>query len=144
MAKIRADLVFSYWIFGWYILFALNVTSYSPKFALILGALDNMFMLAMMLLYGTSTKTIFYFILINIAIKIVPLYYLINIPIKTSDIYFTCGLFTLFIIWLRINNQQLIGNAKLIYDSIVYNKNDTPLFSFLAQMQQNYKQMQII
>lgn len=138
MASLRVDLVFSYWIYLWYILYAVKITSYSPKFPLLLGILDNIIMLIMMLLYGTSIRTIFYFIVINTFIKVVPLYYLRNEKIKTKDIYFTLYLFVLFIIWLNVNNQSLEGNSKIIYDSLLYGKNVTP---FMALLQKNYKNL---
>ena len=45
MAALRVDLVFSYWIYAWFILYFLNYIKYSPKFALTLGLLDNIVML---------------------------------------------------------------------------------------------------
>ena len=66
MAALRADLVFSYWIYIWFILYVLKFTKYSPKFPLILGVIDNLIMLVLMILYGTSSRTIFYFIIINL------------------------------------------------------------------------------
>ena len=45
MAALRVDLVFSYWIYVWFIIYFLNYTEYSPKFALTLGLLDNIVML---------------------------------------------------------------------------------------------------
>jgi hypothetical protein len=47
-------------------------------------------MLIMMILYGTSRRTIFYFIVINTLIKVVPLYYLRNESLKMNDIYCDC------------------------------------------------------
>ena len=138
MASLRVDLVFSYWIYLWYILYAFKITIYSPKFPLLLGLLDNIIMLILMLLYGTSSRTIFYFIVINTFIKVVPLYYLRNEKIKAKDIYFTLYLFVLFIIWLYINNQSLEGNAKIIYESLLYGKNETP---FMALIKKNYKKL---
>jgi hypothetical protein len=49
MAALRADLVFSYWIYLWYILYAFKITNFSPKFPLILGLIDNIIMLLLML-----------------------------------------------------------------------------------------------
>ena len=129
--SLRIDLVFSYWIYFWYILYAFKITSYSPKFPLILGLIDNIIMLFLMLVYGTSRRTIFYFIVINTLIKIVPLYYLRKEPLKTRDIYFTIFLFILFIFWLHINKQSLIGNLKLIHDSLLYGKDKTPFMAFI-------------
>lgn len=139
MSSLRIDLVFSYWIYVWYILYAFKIAMYSPKFALLLGLVDNIIMLIMMLFYGTSKKTIFYFIVINTLIKVVPLYYLRHEKIRLGDIYFTLGLFVLFVIWLYINNQSLTGNAKTIYTSLLYGKNKTPFMAFLKQIQNNYK-----
>ncbi len=139
MRSLRFDLVFSYWIYLWYILYALHATSYSPKFPLLLGLFDNIIMFILMIIYGTSSRTIIYFIIINTFIKVVPLYYLRNEKISIIDIYLTICLFLLFIIWLYINNQSLTGNAKLIYNSLLYGKNKTPFMSLLNQIRINYK-----
>ena len=145
MVPLRFDLVFSYWIYIWYIIYAFNIIKmYNPKFALILGLLHNLTMFILMILYGTSRRTIFYFIIINTLIKIIPLYYLRNIPIKMRDIYFTFGLFLLFIIWLHMNKQNLIGNTKVIHDSLLYGKDNTPFMSLLNQIKYNYKNLEII
>ena len=144
MAALRADLVFSYWIFIWFILYEFKFTRYSPKFPLILGVIDNLIMLILMILYGTSRRTIFYFIVINTLIKVLPLYYLRDESIKLNDIYFTSGLFLLFIFWLHVNEQSLVGNIKLIHDSLLYGKNQTPFMALLQQIKSNYKTIEII
>ena len=144
MAALRADLVFSYWIFAWFILYEFRFTEYSPKFPLILGVIDNLIMLVLMILYGTSRQTIFYFILINTLIKVMPLYYLRNESIRLNDIYFTCGLFLLFVFWLHLNEQNLVGNIKLIHDSLLYGKDETPFMALLKKFKSNYKTIEII
>ena len=141
---LRADLVFSYWIYFWYILYAFKITNYSPKFPLILGLIDNFIMLILMLTFGTSGRTIFYFIIINILIKVVPLYYLRNELIKMRDIYFTVILFFIFIFWLHMNKQSLIGNLKLIHDSLLYGKDETPFMALLKTLKKNFKELDII
>jgi hypothetical protein len=144
MEALRIDLVFSYWIFIWYLLYIFKFISYSPKFPLIIGLVDNIIMFIMMLTYGTSYKTIIYFVIINTFIKVMPLYYLRNNLIKMRDIYFTIILFTIFIIWLHINSQSLIGNTKTIYDSLLYGKNKTPFIDFMNIIQNNFKNMKIL
>ena len=144
MAALRGDLVFSYWIYLWFILYEFKIINYSPKFPLILGLIDNIIMLIMMLLYRTSRRTIFYFIIINTLIKVFPIYYLRNETIKINDIYFTCILFFIFIIWLHINKQSLIGNIKLIHDSLLYGKDETPFMSLINKIQKNFRFIEII
>ena len=144
MAALRVDLVFSYWIYIWFILYELQIIDYSPKFPLILGVIYNVIMLFFMTLYGTSRRTIFYFIVINTLIKVLPLYYLREESIRMSDIYFTGGLFLLFVFWLHLNKQSLVGNIKLIHDSLLYGKDQTPFMALLNKIKQNYKTIEII
>ncbi len=144
MAALRADLVFSYWIYFWYLLYAFKITTFSPKFPLLIGLIDNLIMFFLMLSYGTSRETIFYFLIINTLIKAVPLYYLRNEPIKWKDIYFTGLLFVLFIAWLRVNEQSLIGNLKVIYNSLLYGQNKTPFMAILNKIKTNFKSLRVI
>jgi hypothetical protein len=144
MAALRADLVFSYWIYLWYVLYAFKITIYSPKFPLILGLIDNIVMLALMLVYGTSRRTIFYFIVINTLIKIVPLYTLRNEPIKWRDIYFTTILFCIFILWLHLNKQSLFGNIKIIHDSLLFGQDKTPFMALINNLKKNFKNLEVI
>lgn len=138
---LRFDLVFSYWIYIWYILYAFKITTFSPKFPLILGLIDNIFMFILMILYGTSKRTIFYFIVINTFIKAVPLYYLRHEKIRMKDVYFTAILFVIFVLWLHINKQNLVGNLKLIHDSLLYGKYNTPFMAFLKK---NFRNLRVI
>lgn len=147
MRKLRFDLIFSYWIFIWVLIYRLNWTIYSPKFAVIIGIIENFFMLIMMFLYGTGIESIIYFIIINILIKAIPLYFLRNNSIYWKDIYFTILLFLIYIIWLYINNESLIGNLKLIYDSLINNRFNTPFLSLIKKLKtywKNYKNPELL
>lgn len=144
MGKLRFDLVFSYWIFFWFLLYVFKFTKLSPKFAFILGVIENCIMFILMLLFGTSRKTMVVFAIINILIKVVPLYYLRNVPIKMVDIYATIILFILFVIWLHINRQSLVGNLAKIYYSLLYGKNETPFIVLLLEFQKKFKNYKII
>ena len=144
MAALRFDLVFSYWVYIWYILYAFKITNYSPKFPLVLGLLDNIVMLCLMILYGTSSQTILYFIIINTIIKVIPLYYLWSQPILVKDIYATLGLFIIFVLWLHINQQSLIGNLKLVHDSLLYGEGKTPFIHFMRKLQANFKDLDLL
>jgi len=144
MAALRFDLVFSYWIFIWFILYILKLTIYSPKFVITVALFENIIMLIMMLTYGTSKKTIIYFIIINILIKVIPLYYLRKERIQIRDIYFSMFFFILFILWLSINKQSLTINLKKIYNSLLYGKNETPFMSLLSNIKKYYKRLEVI
>ena len=140
MTKVlRPDLVFSYWIYVWFLLYFFQWTKYSPKFALLIGLIDNIVMLLLMILFGTSMTTIINFVIINTIIKIIPLYYLRKERITIKDIYFTCVLFLLFVIWIHINKQTLVGNLKLVHDSLLYSENKTPFMNILSKIKKNFQ-----
>jgi hypothetical protein len=144
MKALRMDLVFSYWIYLWYILYAFKFIKYSPKLALTIGLVDNIIMLLLMIYFNSSIKTIITFIIVNTFIKIIPLYYLRNEHTKVRDVLFTCFLFLVFMLWLHINSQSLIGNLKLIHDSLLYNENKTPIMSLLAKIEKNFRNLRIL
>jgi len=101
-------------------------------------------MLGLMLLYGTSRITIFYFIIINTLIKALPLYYLRNERIKLKDIYFTILLFGIFVLWLHLNRQSLFGNIKIIHDSLLYGQDKTPFMALLNKLKKNFKNLEVL
>ena len=144
MAVLSPHLVFSYWVILWFILYYFKLTQFSPKFAITVGLLENIIIFICMLMWGTSTRTIIWFVIINTLIKIMPFYYLRNEPYKLKDIYFTLALFALFIVWLHINKKSLVGNAKLLYDSFIYGKDKTPFMGLLSKMENNFKSYWII
>jgi hypothetical protein len=144
MKPLRFDLVFSYWIYLWFLLYTFKITTFSPKFPLILGLIDNIIMFVLMLAYETSRETIIYFLLINTIIKVMPLYYLRNEPIRLKDIYFTILLFIIFIFWLHLNSQSLIGNMKIVHDSLLYSQNKTPFMNVLNKIKNNFKNLRVI
>jgi hypothetical protein len=144
MAALRVDLVFSYWIYVWFVLYIFKYTIYSPKIALTLGLIDNIVMLFLMIIWSTSLKTIIWFIIINTLIKVVPLYYLRKEPYRIKDVYFTGSLFLIYIIWLHINSQSLVGNIKVIHNSLLYGKNETPFMNLLSKIEGNFKRLEVI
>jgi len=144
MAIIPPHMVFSYWILVWFILYYFKLTQFSPKFAITVGILENIVLFIFMIIWGTSLRTKIWFVIINTLIKILPFYYLRNEPYNLKDIYFTFGLFLLFVIWLHINKENLIGNAKLMYDSFIYGKDNTPFMRLLHKIESNFKIYEII
>ena len=140
---LRFDLVFSYWIFFWYILYILHFTKYSPKFIIGISIIENIFMLFMMIRSGSNRRTITYFIIINALIKVLPYYTLRKERIQYQDILATIIYFIIFVIWIHMNNQSLIGNSKLIYDSLIKNKNQTPFLELISKFERNYKNMKL-
>ena len=103
---VRPDFIFSYWIFLWWILYELNITTVNPKFIIILGIIHNLILLVFKL-YGE--QNVLSFIIINLFIKIIPIITLLNTQIQYNDIIFSIYLFLIYLLWIAINYKTIIS-----------------------------------
>jgi hypothetical protein len=129
----RFDLVFSYWIFAWFILYELKITHYNPKIALIIGLLVNVIELSTMIYYKNSFSNIFLFSLINFILKVVPLWILRKTEYKVIDVYADIGLFIIYLFWLIVNRINIKTEVQNIADKIKHNKPVGPIMYYMSQ-----------
>jgi hypothetical protein len=129
----RFDFVFSYWVFTWYILYELNLVKYNPEPALIIGLIENIGKLGLMFYYSNSMNNILLFCIINLFIKVIPLWRLRQTEYTMNDILIIPILFIIYIIWLLINNIDLIKIMSRSYDDIKYDKSFGPLMYYILE-----------
>jgi hypothetical protein len=115
------DLIFSYWIFAWYMLYEFKCIKYSPKLALIFGLISNTILLLLMIFYNNSIINILLFSLVQLFIKIIPLWRLRNN--KIYDLKSLVILFIIYMVWLFINNTNIYILNKTKMDNIKNNIN---------------------
>ena len=115
------DLIFSYWMFAWYILYEFKCTNYSPKLALIIGLISNTILLFLMIFYKNNIINILLFCFIQFFIKIIPLWRLRNN--KIYDLKSLCILFIIYMAWLFINNTNIFKLNKIKMANIKNNIN---------------------
>jgi len=132
---LRVDLVFSYWIFFWYIIYIYKLTIYSPKFILGLGIFENIITFGLMVYFGSKISTLIWFLFINLFIKVIPFYTLKNESIKWQDIKVTFILFLVYCVWVYINGESVIEYQNRIFESLIHNKNATPFMYVISQFQ---------
>ena len=120
----RFDLVFSYWIFAWYVLYALGVTSFNPKIALVVGLVHNTGMLLTMIYYKNDWIHIATFCFINTFIKVIPLWTVRNDPYRWKDFYALVVYFLIHVAWVFVNGQMKGDGLHLI-------KNNLPIGPFM-------------
>ncbi len=130
----RFDLVFSYWIFAWYLLYMAKIVKYSPKLVIVLGIIENTVLLIGMIMYGSNLRTITSFIVINTFIKLLPYYSLRSETIRISDWKHAVFVFLLYCCWLYYNQEDLTGNYKKVFDSLIHNRNETPMMQLLEKV----------
>ena len=128
----RFDFIFSYWILAWYVAYMVKFTDYIPKFVLIVGILENLVVLFYMIRFGSNFRTISRYMGVNAVIKVLPLYTVRNDPIRIKDIVATAVYFLIFTGWLYVNEESLTGNYNKIIDSLINNRDETPLMKMLT------------
>jgi hypothetical protein len=102
----RFDYVFSYWIFAWYVLYALNLTTFHPKIALVIGLIHNTGLLLTMIYYKNDWIHIATFCFINTFIKVIPLWTVRNDPYQWKDFYALVVYYMIHLVWLYVNGQH--------------------------------------
>ncbi len=125
----RFDFVFSYWIFAWYVLYALRLTTYNPKIPLVLGVIHNTILLILLFYYKNDWIHIITFFIINLCIKGIPLWTLRNEPYRWKDFYALVVYFILFILWIFINGELKIKTDGL--QEIKENRPSGPFTKFV-------------
>jgi hypothetical protein len=131
---IRSDYVFSYWIFAWFTLYILNFIKYSPKFIIILGLIENFFVIIYLILKESTLYKITKFIIINIIIKVIPLYIIWKDEIELKDIIASIILFIIYLIWMYINcgiNCFYNTYQKLVNSYSKRQNNNNTILSYL-------------
>ena len=126
----RFDLLFSYWIFTWFLVYIAGWTTYNPTFALTIATLENSIMLALM--YKTRIYTVLLFILALFLFKLLPLY-VITRRIRRRDIVATLVLFSIYAGWMYFNGQTLAYTIQVSKD-VIENKIDLPFTSLMKKI----------
>jgi hypothetical protein len=125
----RFDFVFSFWIFVWYVLYVLRVTTFIPKIPLVLSVIHNTILLLIMFYYKNDWKHIITFCTINLCIKGIPLWTVRNEPYRWKDFYALVVYFILFILWIFINGELKIKSDGL--QEIKENRPSGPFTKFV-------------
>ena len=135
---IRPDLIFSYWIYLWYILYIFKVVKYNPKFAIICGMIENLIILLLMCIYNTKKILVVLFIIMFVILKLIPLYTIWNDNIKLyDDIKNTSLLFIIYLVWIHLNQLNITDALTNSKNLILYNKNTMPGMTILQYIWKN-------
>lgn len=132
---IRPDLIFSYWIYLWYILYIFKVLKYNPKFAIICGIIENLIILLLMCIYNTKKILVLLFIIMFFILKLIPLYTIWNDKIQfNDDIKNTSLLFIIYLLWIHLNQLTITDALTRTKNLILYNKNVLPGMTILQKI----------
>jgi len=132
--KKRADFVFSYWLFVWFLLYQYKFTTYNPKIGLIIGTAENMALLATMIYYRNSVLNITLFCFINTCIKLIPIYILWKTPYRWEDFYAFIKLFFVYLLWLLLNGVDIKKQLIDYFSQAKHNLSQGPFTYYAGQI----------
>ena len=124
MKFISFDLIFSYWIFIWFLFYYFKFIKYNPYLLLVLALLSNIYSFVMLIYYKNYYKAIL-FLIVNLLIKALPIYLLKDTKIRKKDIYFSIIYILAYIFYVYLRGYKL---NQIYYKEGLKSKNiDTPL-----------------
>ena len=109
--NLRADFVFSIWIFIWFILFVFKVIPYNPTFALYIAIIFISISMVYFFYKKIHYSHIDRFIALGILQTFLPLFYLTynnQLDIGVNDIVFTIVVFVTYNTYILMNNSNII------------------------------------
>lgn len=108
---LRLDLIFSNWIFVWFVLFFIGVVQYNPTFVLVAAFCFIAFEVFYLWYIGANEYNITKMIVLNIMLKNIPILLLWTqkkLSIAQEDIYFTMTIFVIYNIYLQLNGTDIV------------------------------------
>ena len=138
MKFLQVDLLFSFWVLVWYILYVFEITIYNPKIWIIF-ILFGVFIISCILLYNKKYVALMIFIAFNIIIKVIPLWTLRNSTIFIHDFFVGLFLFIIYNFWLLYNNETLYTIYNKLTNSLLYDKEyNTSIMYFLNSIKNSF------
>lgn len=131
---VRPDLIFSYWIFIWFILYILHIVQYNPKFALLFALIFNILQIGLMIYYKNKWSVIIIFSFVVFVIKCIPLWILRNKAYHVKQLLYTFILYCIYTIWLFVNGKNPYSMMKATYNAMKQNKPFGPFSYFLNHL----------
>ena len=121
----NSDLLFSNWIFIWFILYICNLIPYSPKLIILFGFIIIIGIIYYLYINNASTYNLLKFTLLNLFMKAIPIIILYNIPITWDDLYFSISIFIIYLIWLDINDTDFFMIYKKLINNYINDRTNT-------------------
>ena len=130
----RFDFTFSYWIFGWFVLYMVGIIPYNPKIWLIIGLTANILgALYTAMNHKIIWSRIFNYFFVNFFIKIIPIWILYKTKTTLYDFLFGIILFIVFGLYLWVKRgsiSKIRKYQKYIWNKKMHNEISTPLLYY--------------
>jgi hypothetical protein len=153
MDFIDPSYLFSYWLFGWFIIFmtSKHIINYipslswvhnytNPLYGFYVGLFENLIQIYLIYKYNFKWKIIGLFLLNLLLLKVLPIYLLSKEPIDNYwNLIFMIGLFIIYLLYLVFSGTNIYNIYKETSNSIIQQENKTPFIYFVLWISSNFK-----
>lgn len=106
----RFDLIFSYWVVAWWLLYLFRLIDISPKLALLIGIVENAGLWILLWFMNAPSSKLWIFGSVVFCIKWIPLLTVWNVPLQwKKELFYTACLFLVYVAWLAVNGFHQTG-----------------------------------
>lgn len=141
------DLLFSYWLFSWFLIyyaflhisgrgfiFTFIKKAMNPIMGLIIASFENVVTLILLSYSNSNMLTLLKYSFSILLFKFLPIYLLsyFQVNIVYSFIAFLAA-FAVYLIYIIYKDQDLLSIYRFTFDALESNRNDTPFFKLLSK-----------
>jgi hypothetical protein len=151
MNYIQPSFLFSYWLFGWFIIYILSkylpsikwVHNYTnPIYGFYIGVLENLIQIYLIYKNNLNWKLIGFFMLNMLLFKIIPILFLFKEPVNFYwNSIFLISLFFVYLFYLVMSGTNIYNIYKETSDSIIKGENKTPFMFMINHIFNLYEKM---
>jgi hypothetical protein len=148
MDFIDPSYLFSYWLFGWFIIYMVskNIIKYiptlswvhnytNPLYGFYVGLFENLIQIYLIYKYNFKWDILGLFLLNLLLLKVLPIYLLSKEPIDNYwNSLFMIGLFIIYLLYLVYCGTNIYNIYKETSNSIIHEENKTPFMYFAIKM----------
>jgi hypothetical protein len=141
MYNLRPDLFFSYWIYAWFLIYYIVITTdvfrykgffikyMNPLLSMSIALIENLITFVYLWSINVNTITLCKYLAIIILIKIIPIYLLLNKPFYLNySIISSVSLFILYLLYMQLLGKNVINIYKESNRYLQKGEIKTPLF----------------
>jgi len=132
---INIDLILSYWIFLWFLLFCFGLIKYNPFLLLCLGLLFSFYEIYYLISKKASKYNIIKFTFINIILKSIPviiLFLMNKNKCNMNDLLFSIVFVSIYLLYLHFNNTNIIEIYNRILYGLIYDNNNNDYYKTIS------------
>lgn len=127
--KITFDILFSNWIFIWFLLFCIGLIKYNPFFVfVIVFCICNSWIFYAYYTNKLNNYNLYKILILNFLFKIMPIVILIltkNNNIRNKDLIFTIILVLIYLVYLHIKNLDVVDVYNIVLEGIINDNEQT-------------------